>query len=265
MNTWKRSYILILPAFGIISHVLSKNKRVFGWLGMVYAVISIGILGFIVWSHHMFTIGLDVDSRAYFTSATLIIAIPTGIKVFSWIATLYGGRIERGVSTLFGIGFVFLFTVGGLTGIILANSAVDTVLHDTYYVVGHFHYVLSLGAVFGIFAGFYKFRMLSYKEELGIVHFYVMFIGVNTTFLPMHFLGLSGMSRRISDYGDGYSDWNRVISMGSIISIISLIIYLNIILQSLKKSRVERGRSEYFIKENRTKYCRSLEESVLWG
>lgn len=258
-------YILILPAFGIISHVLSKWKRIFGWLGMVYAIISIGVLGFIVWSHHMFTIGLDVDSRAYFTSATLIIAIPTGIKVFSWIATIYGGKIERTVDTLFGIGFILLFTMGGLTGIILANASVDVVLHDTYYVVGHFHYVLSMGAIFGILSGFYKWKMMNYKEELGNVHFNVMFIGVNLTFLPMHFLGLNGMSRRISDYGDSYSNWNRVISMGSIISIISVIIYLNIILKSIGVVGEAYESKEYFIKENKTKYCRSLEESYNWG
>jgi cytochrome c oxidase subunit I len=228
-------YILILPAFGIISQVLSTLcwKSTFGYLGMVYAIISIGILGFIVWAHHMYTVGMDCDTRAYFTAATMIIAVPTGIKIFSWLATLWRGSVIRATPMLFTIGFLFLFTIGGVTGVVCSNCGLDISIHDTYYIVAHFHYVLSMGVVFGVFAGFYywfpKLSGYHYPEYLGEVHFWTMFVGVNLTFFPMHFLGLAGMPRRVPDYPEAFRGFNEVASFGSVISMYSATFFLFVI------------------------------------
>ncbi|OZG32053.1 cytochrome c oxidase subunit I [Rickettsia endosymbiont of Culicoides newsteadi] len=234
-------YIVILPGFGIVSQVLStfSRKPIFGYLGMVIAMVIIGFVGFfIVWAHHMFTVGLSYNTLIYFTAGTMIIAVPTGIKIFSWIATMWGGSITFETPMLFSIGFILLFTIGGVTGIILSNSAIDRILHDTYYVVAHFHYTMSLGALFTAFAGFYywfgKISGRQYPEMMGKIHFWITFIGVNLTFFPQHFLGLAGMPRRIPDYPDAFAGWNMVSSIGAVISFIAALYFVFIVIYTLK-------------------------------
>ncbi len=233
-------YILILPGFGIVSHIIStfSRKPIFGYLGMVYAMVAIGFIGFIVWAHHMYTVGLDVDVKAYFVAATMVIAVPTGVKIFSWIATMWGGSIRFTTPMLFSIGFIALFTIGGVTGVVLSNAGADQAMHDTYYVVAHFHYVLSLGAVFAIFAGFYywigKMSGRQYPELWGKIHFWVMFIGVNLIFFPQHFLGLQGMPRRYVDYPDQYEYYNYISSVGALITLLSVVIFMFVVWRTLR-------------------------------
>jgi cytochrome c oxidase subunit I len=240
-------YIMILPGFGIVSQIIAtfSRKPVFGYLGMAYAMVAIGLVGFVVWAHHMFTTGMSVTVKMYFTAATMVIAVPTGVKIFSWIATMWGGSISFKTPMVWAIGFIFMFTVGGVTGVVLANGGVDDYMQDTYYVVAHFHYVLSLGAVFSLFAGFYywfpKMSGRMYSELLGQLHFWMFFIGVNILFFPMHFLGLQGMPRRYPDYPDAYALWNHVATVGYFIMAVSMLIFFGNILWALFAGRKAEG------------------------
>jgi cytochrome c oxidase subunit 1 len=232
-------YIIVIPAFGIISHIIAtfSKKPIFGYLPMVYAMVAIGVLGFVVWAHHMYTVGMSLTQQSYFMLATMVIAVPTGIKIFSWIATMWGGSIEFRTPMLWAFGFLFLFTVGGVTGIVLAQAPIDRAYHDTYYVVAHFHYVMSLGAVFGIFAGIYfwfgKMSGRHYMEWAGNLHFVMMFIGANLTFFPQHFLGRQGMPRRYIDYPEAFAYWNYVSSIGAYVSFASFVFFIVTIFYAL--------------------------------
>ncbi|MEX0861055.1 MAG: cytochrome c oxidase subunit 1, partial [Cucumibacter sp.] len=236
-------YILILPGFGIVSHVVStfSRKPIFGYLGMVYAMVAIGFIGFVVWAHHMYTTGISLNTQRYFVAATMVIAVPTGVKIFSWIATMWGGSIQFKTPMLWAIGFIFLFTVGGVTGVVLANAGVDRSLHDTYYVVAHFHYVLSLGAVFAIFAAWYfwypKMSGYMYNELIANTHFWLTFIGVNLVFFPQHFLGLAGMPRRYVDYPDAFAPWNMVSSIGYLVTLAGLVVFLIGLVEAFVRKR----------------------------
>ncbi len=224
-------YVLILPAFGVVSQIIAtfSRKPVFGYLGMAYAMVAIGAIGFVVWAHHMYTVGMSSGAQAYFVAATMVIAVPTGVKIFSWIATMWGGSIEFRTPMVWAVGFIFLFTVGGVTGVVLANAAVDRVLQDTYYVVAHFHYTMSLGATFGIFAAWYywfpKMTGFMYSETLGKLHFWIAFVGANMIFFPQHFLGLAGMPRRYADYPDAFAGWNFISSIGSYVFAAGLVVF----------------------------------------
>lgn len=240
-------YIMILPGFGMVSHIIStfSRKPIFGYLGMAYAMVAIGVVGFVVWAHHMFTTGMSVNVKMYFTAATMVIAVPTGIKIFSWIATMWGGSMSFKTPMMWALGFIFMFTVGGVTGVVLANGGIDDNLHDTYYVVAHFHYVLSLGAVFSIFAGFYywfpKMSGRMYNELLGQLHFWIFFIGVNILFFPQHFLGQQGMPRRYADYPEQFAYWNQISSLGYAVMLVGVLIFFVNIAWSMVAGRKAEG------------------------
>ena len=236
-------YIMILPAFGIVSHVIStfSRKPIFGYLGMAYAMVSIGFIGFVVWAHHMYTVGMPTNVQAYFTLATMVIAVPTGIKIFSWIATMWGGSLRFTTPMLWAIGFIFLFTLGGVTGVMLSMAQFDKPLHDTYFVVAHFHYVLSMGAVFGIFCGWYywigKMSGRQYPEWAGKLHFWTFFIGVNVIFFPQHFLGMQGMPRRYIDYLDTQAFYNMISTWGAYLSFGSTLFFIGLAIYTLVAGR----------------------------
>lgn len=236
-------YVLILPGFGIISQIIStfSRKPVFGYIGMAYAMVAIGAIGFVVWAHHMYTVGLSLSTQAYFVAATMVIAVPTGVKIFSWIATMWGGSITFRAPMIWAIGFIFLFTVGGVTGVQLANAGLDYALHDTYFVVAHFHYTMSLGATFAIFAGWYywfpKMSGYMYSERLAKLHFLLTFVGVNLVFFPQHFLGMAGMPRRTADYPDAFAGWNMISSFGSYISAAGVFVFLYLCWDTFAKKR----------------------------